>query len=298
MAVTADPVAYRLEGVRFRHRGAAADAPDALAGVGPGGPTGLDLVVPAGAVFAVVGPGGAGKTTLLNLLGLMWEGPPTAGRVLYHPGPAADPVELGRLSASAAAALRLREFGFVLQRNYLLPNLTCQENVLLPQLLAGRDRAAAAARAAALLAWAEVDPNELGRAFLRRQEEVSGGQGQRVGIIRAVANDPRVLLLDEPLSQVDHFGARDQAVTMLREWQAGGLSQDGRAGPRTLVITGHDLDHMFALGTHFLLLDPSHPDHGRVLTRAEVGSPTRWKSRAAPGPGGRPTDTTGTEAGG
>jgi len=157
---------------------------------------GLDLDVAEGEFLALMGPSGSGKTTLLNLLGGLDK--PTSGRVVV----AGE--DLGRASRQKLARWRARHVGFVFQFYNLLPVLTAERNVELPLLLTGlsrgerRKHVATALDLVGLTDRADHYPREL-----------SGGQEQRVGIARAVVNDPTLLLCDEPTGDLDRDTAGD-----------------------------------------------------------------------------------------
>jgi putative ABC transport system ATP-binding protein len=151
---------------------------------------GADFAIDGGEVVAVMGPSGSGKSTLLHCLaGIV---PPDSGSVRY------DGRELSTLSDAERSALRRADFGFVFQFGQLVPELTCAENVALPLRLAGTGRRQAERRATEWLARLEV-------ADVRhhRPGQISGGQGQRVAVARALANNPRVLFADEPTGALD-----------------------------------------------------------------------------------------------
>ncbi|CAN0653156.1 ABC transporter ATP-binding protein [Nitratireductor aquimarinus] len=143
-----------------------------------------------GEMVALVAPSGAGKSTLLHLAGLLEA--PDAGEVIVA-GQAC-----GRLSDDARTAIRRNEIGFVYQFHHLLPEFTAEENVMIPQMVAGMDPAEAKTRASQLLDYLRV-----GHRGSHRPAELSGGEQQRVAIARAVANAPRVLLADEPTGNLD-----------------------------------------------------------------------------------------------
>ena len=146
---------------------------------------GADLEIRPGELVALVGPSGAGKSTLLQVSGLLET--PDAGEV-YIGG-----VPCGRLGDDARTRVRRSAIGFVYQLHHLLPELSALENVMLPQLIAGLDRAEAERRAVELLAYLG-----LGERLSHRPAELSGGEQQRVAIARAVANASRVILADLP----------------------------------------------------------------------------------------------------
>ena len=152
---------------------------------------GVDLSVRPGEVFAVMGPSGSGKTTLLNVLGLVTE--PTGGRLVLS----GQDIYGGRFRPSLQR-LRRERLGFIFQFANLIPFLTARENVLLSLDLIGVTGRAAAGRADELLASLGVaDRSHL------LPEKLSGGERQRVAIARALANDPKLILADEPTASLD-----------------------------------------------------------------------------------------------
>ncbi|PWR23845.1 ABC transporter ATP-binding protein [Zavarzinia compransoris] len=151
---------------------------------------GVDLTLHPGEIVALVGPSGTGKSTLLHIAGLLER--PTAGKVVVV-GTAA-----GDLSDKERTRLRLSRLGFVYQFHHLLPEFTALENVMMPQLIAGTGKGRARQRADELLAKVGLSP----RAG-HRPAKLSGGEQQRVAIVRALANRPKVLLADEPTGNLD-----------------------------------------------------------------------------------------------
>ncbi|MBV8094213.1 MAG: ABC transporter ATP-binding protein [Acetobacteraceae bacterium] len=151
---------------------------------------GADLTVEAGEIVALVGPSGSGKSTLLHLAGLLEK--PDGGAVLVGGR------EAGTLADSERTAIRRDEIGFVYQFHHLLAEFTALENVVLPQMLAGKSRAKAQDRALSLLSGFG-----LAARGSHLPGKLSGGEQQRVAIARALANDPRVLLADEPTGNLD-----------------------------------------------------------------------------------------------
>jgi lipoprotein-releasing system ATP-binding protein len=151
---------------------------------------GADLTLHAGETVALVAPSGAGKSTLLHLAGLLEL--PDGGAVFV------DGRDAGTLSDSARTAIRRDTIGFVYQFHHLLGEFTALENVVLPQMIAGRPRKVAEQRAMALLASFGLQP----RAG-HLPGKLSGGEQQRVAIARALANGPKVLLADEPTGNLD-----------------------------------------------------------------------------------------------
>jgi putative ABC transport system ATP-binding protein len=151
---------------------------------------GADFEIAAGEVVAIMGPSGSGKSTLLHCIAGIVA--PDAGTVTY------DGRELSVMPDVERSALRRTEFGFVFQFGQLVPELSCRENVALPLRLDGTPRKQAERRAGELLQALEVaDVAE------QRPGTVSGGEGQRVAVARALVTDPRVLFADEPTGALD-----------------------------------------------------------------------------------------------
>lgn len=149
-----------------------------------------NLVLRPGEIVALVAPSGTGKSTLLHLAGLLER--PDSGAVLI------DGRDAGALPDPARTAIRRDAIGFVYQFHHLLGEFTALENVVLPQMIAGKRRADAASRAQDLLAMLG-----LGARTGHLPGKLSGGEQQRVAIARALANAPRVLLADEPTGNLD-----------------------------------------------------------------------------------------------
>jgi lipoprotein-releasing system ATP-binding protein len=151
---------------------------------------GAALQVRPGEIVALVGPSGAGKSTLLQIAGLLE--PPDDGRVVI------GGQDCGQLNDDGRTKARRLALGFVYQFHHLLPEFSAQENVMLPQMIAGNARGAARARAAEILGRLG-----LGERLGHRPARLSGGEQQRVAIARALANAPKVLLADEPTGNLD-----------------------------------------------------------------------------------------------
>jgi lipoprotein-releasing system ATP-binding protein len=179
---------------------------------------GCDLAVPPGRIVAVVGASGAGKSTLLHLVGGLDR--PDSGRIYY------GGVEVARAGEEDRARLRMRHIGFIFQQHYLLRDFTALENVVVPQILAGADPGAARARALALLDQMGL----IGRAG-HYPSQLSGGEQQRVALARALANDPALVLADEPTGNLDR--ATGEALYML-------LYSVARKGHQSWVVATHN----------------------------------------------------------
>ncbi len=150
----------------------------------------IDLEVQEQGMFAVVGPSGSGKSTLLHMIGAMDR--PTRGEILV------GGQTVNRLSQTELTRFRRQTVGFVFQTFNLIPNLTALENVALPMEFNGVPKAARLDRAKTLL-----ERFQLGHRLKHRPRELSGGEMQRVAIARAVANEPRLVLADEPTGNLD-----------------------------------------------------------------------------------------------
>jgi len=151
---------------------------------------GVDVQISEGEVVSVVGPSGAGKTTLLQIIGTLDT--PQQGQVLY------DGVDVLSLGDRQLAHFRNRNIGFVFQFHQLLPEFTMLENVAIPALIGGDNRAEAYKRAKQLL-----ERMHLGDRLSHKPSQLSGGECQRVAVARALINSPRVVLADEPSGSLD-----------------------------------------------------------------------------------------------
>jgi putative ABC transport system ATP-binding protein len=178
----------------------------------------LDYVIPSGRFVAIVGPSGSGKSTLLGLLAGLDA--PSTGSI------AIDGVDITGLDEDALAALRGQKIGFVFQFFHLVPALTAIENVQVPIEIAGQRGAAPRAR----LLMAEVGLSDRAHHY---PSQLSGGEQQRVALARALANDPPIILADEPTGNLDSSTGR-HIMEML-------LDVHRRRGA-TLVLVTHDAD--------------------------------------------------------
>lgn len=152
--------------------------------------SGVKLDIDRGEVVSVVGPSGAGKTTLLQIIGTLDR--PDCGSVTY------DGVDVLSMKDQKLAAFRNRNIGFVFQFHQLLPEFSVLENVALPAMIGGESRSESFARARKL-----IDYLGLGERFNHRPAELSGGERQRAAVARALVNNPRVVLADEPSGSLD-----------------------------------------------------------------------------------------------
>ena len=184
---------------------------------------GANFDVAPGEMVALLGPSGAGKSTLLQIAGLLET--PDSGRI-----------NLGSIDAEGGrdkerTRLRLAALGFVYQFSNLLPEFTAVENVMLPQLVAGVPRFAAAKRAKSLLGELGLD-----RRLSHLPAELSGGEQQRCAIARALANAPDVLLADEPTGNLDSHTAESVFVALSKAVKNTGLSAVVATHNRSLAI--------------------------------------------------------------
>jgi len=151
---------------------------------------GINLEVPHGEYLSVMGPSGSGKTTLFNMIGGIDR--PTKGDIFI------DGVDLSKIPSKSMAWLRCRKIGYIFQTFNLIPVLTARENVAMPMIFLGVPRSEREKKAAELLTAVGLSDR-----LDHRPTELSGGQQQRVAIARALANDPALILADEPTGNLD-----------------------------------------------------------------------------------------------
>lgn len=206
----------------------------------------IDLEVPEGQFLAIMGPSGSGKSTLMNIIGCLDK--PSSGEYIL------DGVDVKSQDEKQLSMIRNQKIGFVFQTFNLLPRLDCVRNVGLPMLYAGtssshcKERSLSALDRVGLLDHARHRPNEL-----------SGGQRQRVAIARALANDPRIILADEPTGNLDTRSGLE-VLALFEE-----LHQQGR----TIVLVTHEPD--IASHTQRII----HFRDGRLVKSEQVVNPVR-----------------------
>ena len=180
---------------------------------------GIDLQVNKGEFVSIMGPSGSGKSTFMNILGCLDR--PTTGSYRLNGD------EVATLSDDELAFVRNKQIGFVFQSFNLLTKLTALENVALPMIYAGMDKKSRNERAAALLSSVG-----LGDRMDHLPSELSGGQRQRVAIARALANNPAIIMADEPTGNLDSKSTID-VMNIFR-----GLYDEGR----TIILVTHELE--------------------------------------------------------
>jgi putative ABC transport system ATP-binding protein len=180
---------------------------------------GVDLDVRRGEYISLMGPSGSGKSTLFNMIGGLDK--PTEGNVFI------DEVDMAQLDAGELAYLRCRRIGYIFQTFNLIPVMTALENVTLPMIFAGIPSDEAAEKAMQLLKIVG-----LGERYHHKPSELSGGQQQRVAIARSFANDPAIILADEPTGNLDGKTGTE-IIELLRE-----MNQERGV---TVISATHDL---------------------------------------------------------
>lgn len=181
---------------------------------------GVSLQVEKGEIVSIVGPSGAGKTTLLQILGTLDL--PNRGTVKV------DGSELGKLNDNELAVFRNRVIGFIFQFHQLLPEFSAIENVMIPGLIAGADWKKVRQKAIDLLAYLQLSDR-----LEHKPSELSGGEKQRVAVARALINDPKVILADEPSGSLDSKNKEELHKLLFDLRDKFGL---------TIIIVTHDKD--------------------------------------------------------
>ncbi|MCD2513944.1 glycine betaine/L-proline ABC transporter ATP-binding protein ProV [Comamonas endophytica] len=202
-----------------------------------------DFQIEAGEIFVIMGLSGSGKSTLVRMLNRLIE--PTAGRILV------DGTDIGTLSPKELRALRRKDISMVFQSFALLPHVSVLDNTAFGLELAGVDRAER--QAAAQAALEQVGLDGWGASY---PDELSGGMQQRVGLARALASDPSILLMDEAFSALDPIIRTEMQSELLR------LQQVKR---RTIIFISHDLDEAMRIGDRIAIMKD-----GQVI---QVGTP-------------------------
>jgi len=180
---------------------------------------GVDLEIAAGEYLSIMGPSGSGKTTLFNMIGGLDK--PTSGKVFI------DEVDIAQLDAYELAWLRCRKIGYIFQTFNIIQVMTALENVTLPMIFGGMNNDAAVEKGMELLELVG-----LGDRFRHKPFELSGGQQQRVAVARALANDPAIILADEPTGNLD-LTTGEEIISLLKQ-----LSQERNV---TVISATHDI---------------------------------------------------------
>lgn len=178
---------------------------------------GVNLKIVKGEFVAIMGPSGSGKSTLLHMIGCLDR--PTSGKIYL------DGIDVLKLSDSELARLRGKKIGFVFQFFYLYPTLTARENVELPMMIVEQDKKIREKRALNLLKVVGLEHRAE-----HLPSQLSGGERQRVAIARALANDPSLLLADEPTGNLDSKSGREIMELFVK------LNKEGK----TIIIVTHD----------------------------------------------------------
>lgn len=170
----------------------------------------ISLSLYAGEIVALVGPSGAGKSTLLQMIGLLDK--PSHGKIVI------DGKDVSQLNDEGRTLIRRNTIGFVYQFHFLQPEFSAEENVMIPQMIAGTSKAEANKKARELLTQMG-----LGHRLSHRPARLSGGEQQRVAIARALANNPRILLADEPTGNLDQKTSADVFAILMERARSAGI---------------------------------------------------------------------------
>lgn len=206
---------------------------------------GISLTIYAGEYISIMGPSGSGKSTFFNMVGGLDK--PTSGEVYI------DEVDIAQLDPFELAWLRCRKIGYIFQTFNLIPVMTALENVTLPMVFAGTDPDEAREKGAALLALVG-----LGQRLHHKPAQMSGGQQQRVAIARALANDPAIILADEPTGNLD-LKTGHEVIELLKKLK------DERGV--TIITATHDMKMLDASDRVIWITDGQV---SRIQSRAEL----------------------------
>ncbi len=198
----------------------------------------VSLTINDGEFLSIVGPSGAGKTTLLQIIGSLEA--PDSGSVLY------DGTDIVKMKSDVLARFRNSNIGFVFQFHQLLPEFTITENVALPAMIGGKSKREAMAEATKIL-----EGLGLGSRLDHRPNQLSGGERQRAAAARALINDPKVILADEPSGSLDSHN-REELYRLFFELRA--------TTGKTFIIVTHD--ESLAVNSDRVI----HMNDGRIIT--------------------------------
>jgi lipoprotein-releasing system ATP-binding protein len=179
---------------------------------------GVNLSIKKGEIVSIVGPSGAGKTTLLQILGTLDQ--PDKGKVIM------DGRELSQMNEKEMAVFRNKSIGFIFQFHQLLPEFTALENVMIPGLITGYEKRKLKKKAEELLNYLQLSDR-----MEHKPSELSGGEKQRVAVARALINDPKIILADEPSGSLDSKNKEELHKLLFELREKFGL---------TVVIVTHD----------------------------------------------------------
>jgi putative ABC transport system ATP-binding protein len=206
---------------------------------------GIQLEIAAGDYISIMGPSGSGKSTLFNMIGGLDK--PSTGKVFI------DEVDIAQLDAYELAWLRCRKIGYIFQTFNLIPVMTALENVTLPMTFAGEGREAAALKGLHLLELVGLADR-----YAHKPSELSGGQQQRVAIARSLANDPAIILADEPTGNLD-LATGEEIIALLQ--------QLSRQRGVTVISATHDIK-MLNVSDRVVWIRDGRVD--RIENRAEL----------------------------
>lgn len=194
----------------------------------------ISLAVPAGEICILLGPSGCGKTTLLKMINRIVQ--PTSGKIFIN-GEDSSEMDLQELR---------RGIGYVIQEIGLFPNMTIEENITIVPKLLGWNPAQSKERARELMAMISMEPD---RYLKRYPYELSGGQQQRIGVARALAADPPVMLMDEPFGAIDPINRatiQEEFLNMQKELK------------KTIMFVSHDIDEAIKMGDRIAMFREGH----------------------------------------
>jgi putative ABC transport system ATP-binding protein len=206
---------------------------------------GISIDIKRGEYISIIGPSGSGKSTFFNMIGGLDK--PNSGTVFIND------VDMAQLDANELAFLRCHTIGYIFQTFNLIPVMTALENVMLPTVFAGMPSEEGAARAMQLL-----DTVGLGHRYHHKPGQLSGGQQQRVAIARALANNPSIVLADEPTGNLDQ-NTGTEIIALLRQ-----LNQDNNV---TIITATHD-PKMIRVSDRAVIIRDGLVD--KIQTRAEI----------------------------
>ena len=206
---------------------------------------GVSLTISGGEYISIMGPSGSGKSTLFNMVGGLDK--PTSGEVYI------DEVDIAQLETHELAWLRCRKIGYIFQTFNLIPVMTALENVTLPMVFAGLDADAARDKGAKLLGRVG-----LGDRLNHRPPQMSGGQQQRVAIARSMANDPAIILADEPTGNLDLKTGREIIDLLIEMKEERGV---------TIITATHDMKMLDASDRVIWITDGKV---SRIQSREEI----------------------------